>query len=172
MSSRMVYICCEVLLLGGFVLGFRVDNCKVGFSKSHFDLQNVDSNFPKKDEVIRSKAFLKTGSIYISVSDINREIVFGSMKNTSTYAIFKSRLDFENGENACDPVSSGVFWLNTGAYMEIVFVLEKTGQFTVIVNDGQIQTALTCKTGYSFGSLSSLSISLSHASSSKIFFDC
>lgn len=53
---------------------------------------------------------------------IKLQIFTGSLNDAYNYAVFKSQLNFGNGENACDQVGN-VFVFNNDAYVGVVFVL-------------------------------------------------
>lgn len=75
--SRVVFAYCGALLLTYFAVGARFDDCRVAPGTSQVDLARLENNSPRKDEVIRSKAYFKTASPYISLYDSNHRVVFG-----------------------------------------------------------------------------------------------
>uniref|UniRef100_T1H404 Farnesoic acid O-methyl transferase domain-containing protein n=1 Tax=Megaselia scalaris TaxID=36166 RepID=T1H404_MEGSC len=180
MLSRNISISIFIILPILFVLiiGGKFDDCRVvetlGTTKLlELNISKFENNAPKKDEFLRMKTYFKSEKPTFGVRNSGHKILFAEYRKSSkSAAIYKTHADYIKNEEFC--VSKGdlnVF--SEGQFVEIDFILEKTGLFTVIVN-GDKGFIMSCNTGYTFDSSKETIIYLYYGGGRKdfILYDC
>uniref|UniRef100_T1GDA2 Farnesoic acid O-methyl transferase domain-containing protein n=1 Tax=Megaselia scalaris TaxID=36166 RepID=T1GDA2_MEGSC len=124
----------------------RLDDCKDSRTFVVLNARNLQNNSPRETELLRTKVHFKLSDPLFSVKDAENEIIFGQHNSSSSFAIYTSIKDYASNNNACNVVTS-ISKFSGSKFVEVDFILEKNGGFSVIIDD---ENFLYCETGFTF----------------------
>ncbi|KAL5291889.1 hypothetical protein ACFFRR_010957 [Megaselia abdita] len=142
MFLRGIFISIAVFV----VHGGRFDHCSIGEYSKILNLNNLENNAAKNEEIVRTKAFF-TQMDSFTIWNRKKKVFFGRRLNNHTVFDISFEKDGDNESTNCALRNISSF---NDEYTEVDFILKKNGRFVVIIY-GKSDEVFECQTGVVFG---------------------
>uniref|UniRef100_T1GL70 Uncharacterized protein n=1 Tax=Megaselia scalaris TaxID=36166 RepID=T1GL70_MEGSC len=115
----------------------------------HVKLSSLVNNSPQTNEVFRTKVSFSTKTPTFGAFYRNKKIIFGPSRGNNSFAIYNSHENYLEKKLPCMELQN-IDEFNSGKYLEILFVLDQNGIFTVIIYGSKHIHVLNCNTDFKY----------------------
>uniref|UniRef100_T1GDR2 Farnesoic acid O-methyl transferase domain-containing protein n=1 Tax=Megaselia scalaris TaxID=36166 RepID=T1GDR2_MEGSC len=139
--SAVLTFTCILLANGG-----SFNNCKVNI---FINTTDIKENYPQENELHRFRLYVNGRLPFIKLTSSGQTITFGEYKNETDFAIFREEDDYFKSLEPCS-YQDNIHVFADSKFVEVWFILEKTGHFSIIAGNMDNGFALSCNTGFNF----------------------